>query len=61
MAPEPIVRVRRWTEARVVRFGVVVEGHPARLTAAALPRGAGCGAGLPYDEADGLVRNTGAA
>ena len=32
MAPEPIVRVRRRTEARVVRFGVVVEGHGAEIT-----------------------------
>ena len=56
VAPEPIVRVRRRTEARVVRFGVVVEGHVARLTAAARPRGAGCGARLPYDEPDGLDR-----
>jgi hypothetical protein len=41
VAPDPIVRVRRWTETWIVRFGVVVEGHAARLTVATTMCGAG--------------------
>jgi hypothetical protein len=62
MAPEPVVGVWRRTEPRVVRFGVVVEGHGRRLTVcgrrrAAPTRGerpaAAPGDRLPYDPTGG--------